>query len=44
MLIYLDRRQSLSCVILRNNAGNYVVIRAETPAGFLQTCITFVEY
>jgi hypothetical protein len=28
--------------ILRNNAGNYVVIRTETPAGFLQSSVTFV--
>ncbi|MFT7470881.1 MAG: hypothetical protein ACI8XU_000774 [Kiritimatiellia bacterium] len=33
----------MCCAILRNNAGKYVVIRAETPAGFLQSSITFVS-
>jgi hypothetical protein len=32
----------MSCAVLRNNAGNYVVIRAETPAGFLQSSVSFV--
>lgn len=40
-LICLGGRRSLSCSILRNNAGNYVVIRTETPAAFLQRSVTF---
>lgn len=33
----------MSGAVLRNDAGNYVVIRIETPAGFLQSSVTFVD-
>jgi len=39
VLIYKDCRQFLTSAALRNNAGNYVVIRGETPAGFLRSLI-----
>jgi len=33
----------MSYDMLRNNAGNYVVIRTETPAGFLHSNVSFSD-
>jgi len=40
MLNYKGWRQFVTCATLRNSAGNYVVIRGETPAGFALSTIT----
>ena len=39
---FLGQEAYHDLLILRNSAGNYVVIRTEIPAGFLQTSVTFV--